>query len=333
MELLQGESLGDRLRRGGRLSTIEAARVARHALLSLAEAHDKGIVHRDLKPDNLFLVPAASDEGVTCKVLDFGIAKVVSDATFDASADAVETLAGTVFGTPRYMSPEQAQGKPLDGRSDLYSLGVLLYHMLVGQAPFVDDDAVVVMAHHIKSTPKSPELRAPEAAIPIELARLVMRALAKDPSGRPSSAREFMRELDHAMAIAAQHSAAETEQLGALVREGRARLLRSPATVAATLLIVSLAGAGLTARAFSARTPAPTAARIGVAATLAELTRIVQRDALAVVEASNVVTVPEPEPVASAAASASAGAPVAPVARSRPRGKQPPSSKKYTRFE
>src|SRR5262249_18444174 len=120
MELLEGESLGHRLKRRGRLLVEEAARVARHALLSLAQAHEKGIIHRDLKPDNLFLVRTIAPEpGEICKVLDFGIAKVKSEPS---NVDALETQAGTVFGTPRYMSPEQAQGKPLDARSDLYTL-------------------------------------------------------------------------------------------------------------------------------------------------------------------------------------------------------------------
>ena len=130
---------------------VDALRFASDALRSLAEAHAQGIIHRDLKPDNLFLarVHDPSGDREMCKILDFGIAKWVRDE--EAPVDQLETLAGTVFGTPRYMSPEQAQGAPLDARSDLYSLGVLLFQMLAGRAPFVDDDAVVVMAKHIKN--------------------------------------------------------------------------------------------------------------------------------------------------------------------------------------
>jgi serine/threonine-protein kinase len=195
MEKLEGESLGQRLKVRRRLRVEDAVRVTRHALHSLAEAHDKGIIHRDLKPDNLFLCRTA--DGEICKVLDFGIAKVLSDT--HQAVDALETQAGTVFGTPRYMSPEQAQARPLDARSDLYALGVLLYQMLVGRAPFVDDDAVVVMAHHIKSVPTSPVDAAPEARIPQPLSDLVMRALAKDPNDRPPSARVFLTELEAAL--------------------------------------------------------------------------------------------------------------------------------------
>ena len=130
-------------------------------------------------------------------MLDFGIAKIQSEPS---SVDALETQAGTVFGTPRYMSPEQAQGRRLDARSDLYSLGVLLYQMLVGRAPFTDEDAVVVMARHIKSVPVSPEIAAPDAGIGTALARVVMRTLAKDPAARPDSARHLIAELDEALA-------------------------------------------------------------------------------------------------------------------------------------
>ncbi len=200
MELLDGETLGQRLKRTRRLPVQDAVRVAREALKSLAEAHAKGIVHRDLKPDNLFLVTLPDEAGnpgtQTCKVLDFGIAKVLSD---EQKVDQLETQAGTVFGTPRYMSPEQAQGNPLDARSDLYSLGVILYQMLAGRAPYVDDDAVVVMARHIKDMPPPMREIAPQALVPPMLERVVRRALAKEPSDRPQNAEQFIAELDGAM--------------------------------------------------------------------------------------------------------------------------------------
>jgi len=200
MELLDGETLGQRLERTRRLPVVDAVRVAREALKSLAEAHAKGIVHRDLKPDNLFLVTLPDEAGnpgvQTCKVLDFGIAKVLSD---EQKVDQLETQAGTVFGTPRYMSPEQAQGNPLDARSDLYSLGVILFQMLTGRTPYVDDDAVVVMARHIKEDPPPMRQVSPQTLVPPLLERVVRRALAKLPGDRPGSAEQFIAELDAAI--------------------------------------------------------------------------------------------------------------------------------------
>ena len=199
MELLVGESLGQCLRREGALPWRIAVRIAREALLSLAEAHQKGIVHRDLKPDNLFLLRRTGgsddDSRAMCKVLDFGIAKLQHD---DQKLDQLETQAGTVFGTPRYMSPEQAQGVELDARSDLYSLGVILFQMLSGRAPFVADDAVVVMAKHISEEPPLMAQVAPHAGVPAPLERVVARALAKTPGARIQTAEQFIADLDRA---------------------------------------------------------------------------------------------------------------------------------------
>jgi serine/threonine-protein kinase len=150
MELLEGEMLSSRIKRDGPLDVLFATRTACGVLRSLDEAHARGIVHRDLKPDNIFLAKVHGvqpDESEVVKVVDFGIAKIRDG---ERGIDALQTQEGTVFGTPRYMSPEQAQGKPIDGRSDLYAVGVLLFHMLTGRPPFTDDDAVIVMAHHIR---------------------------------------------------------------------------------------------------------------------------------------------------------------------------------------
>lgn len=199
LEMLEGETLGERLRRERRLDWIEALRFASEALKSLAEAHAQGIIHRDLKPDNLFLARQREPGGVReiCKILDFGIAKWVREE--ESPVDQLETLAGTVFGTPRYMSPEQAQGAQLDARSDLYSLGVLLFQMLTGRAPFVDDDAVVVMAKHIKNAPPSFEEAAPGLDIPAPVEHVVRRALEKLPEMRPATAEQMLNELDEAL--------------------------------------------------------------------------------------------------------------------------------------
>ncbi|HYQ03595.1 MAG TPA: serine/threonine-protein kinase [Polyangiaceae bacterium] len=243
MEMLEGETVGERLRRVGRLDWFDALRFTRDALHSLAEAHAKGIIHRDLKPDNLFLSRLPSGGGglgsEVCKVLDFGIAKWSRDE--DASKiDQLETQAGTVFGTPRYMSPEQAQGSPLDARSDLYSLGVLLYQMLSGRAPFVDDDAVVVMARHIKDPPPRFDTMTPEVKVPESIEALLWRVLAKSPAERPATAEQMIAELD-----AAEISVRALESGPRLTLAGREkRLARSYGVwfVAAGVALLMLGG-------------------------------------------------------------------------------------------
>ena len=247
MEMLEGETVGERLRRVGRFDWFDALRFTRDALKSLAEAHAKGIIHRDLKPDNLFLcrVPGSAGAGdqEVCKVLDFGIAKWSRDDE-EMPMDQLETQAGTVFGTPRYMSPEQAQGSPLDARSDLYSLGVLLYQMLSGRAPFVDDDAVVVMARHIKDEPPHFQDMTPSVTIPESIEAILWRVLAKSPTDRPSSAEDLIAELD---AAEVSVRALESGPRLTVGKEKEARPWRAPLLFVAAFVLL-LIGFGVFSR-------------------------------------------------------------------------------------
>jgi formylglycine-generating enzyme required for sulfatase activity len=182
MEFLDGEPLDDRLRREGRLPLAEVLRIARETALGLAAAHGRGLVHRDVKPANLWLEGASGQ----VKILDFGLAWAPADQTH-------LTQVGMIVGTPAYMAPEQAEGKLVDARCDLFSLGCVLYQMSTGTPPFHRETTIAVLrALALHEPPPVGELR-PDA--PPELSALVVRLLTKDPEGRPASAQEVAETL------------------------------------------------------------------------------------------------------------------------------------------
>jgi eukaryotic-like serine/threonine-protein kinase len=169
MEYVEGETLGDMLRREGALPPQRAADIAAFVAAALEVAHGAGLVHRDVKPGNVMLTP----EGVL-KVMDFGIAR--------AAADDSLTQTGAVLGTAAYLSPEQAQGLPVDARSDLYSLGCVLYEMLTGVQPFTGDSPVSIAYKHVNEEAAPPSRVNPD--VPPDLDTVTMRAMAKVPDDR-----------------------------------------------------------------------------------------------------------------------------------------------------
>jgi len=200
MEYVEGLNLREVIRREGPLSLRRSVRIARQVASALASAHELGIVHRDIKPDNILLAGAGEEE--TAKVLDFGIAKMKESALGDSGAIATRT--GMVVGTPQYISPEQAMGRrgsEIDGRADLYSLGVVLFEMVTGRLPFESDTAMGIILHHLQTPPPSAREVRPDLGIPEPLSAVLMRALEKDRDKRYPSAPAMAAALDDVMAL------------------------------------------------------------------------------------------------------------------------------------
>jgi serine/threonine-protein kinase len=190
MELLEGETLRDRIARRGRYDLDHALALLRQIAEALGAAHAQKIVHRDLKPENIFLVadPAASF-GVQPKILDFGIAKIL-----DPSIDAPQTRAGSIIGTPMYMSPEQCLATPeIDHRADLYSLGAIFFLLLCGRPPFDKGNFGDLLAAHLHQAPPRPS--SVVASLPVWIDEVVLRLLAKDREQRFQSTDELLDAL------------------------------------------------------------------------------------------------------------------------------------------
>ena len=182
MEYLEGQTLRDRLRVGGPMPLSEAVRIASALADALEYAHMRGVVHRDIKPDNIHILPSGQ-----VKLTDFGIARITGEEQL--------TVAGQVFGTPSYMSPEQVVGRAIDARSDIFSLGILLYEMVAGQKPFTGD-SIVTITYHILHDPLPPL----PFGTPPALEQVLHTATAKDPAHRFPSAAAFRAALHNAAA-------------------------------------------------------------------------------------------------------------------------------------
>jgi tRNA A-37 threonylcarbamoyl transferase component Bud32/predicted XRE-type DNA-binding protein len=221
MEYLSGRTLSQVIHQQGKLAPELAVSIATQICTALGEAHAAGIVHRDLKPSNVMLIERGEQKNFA-KVLDFGVAKLEGSDI---------TRSGMMFGTPQYMSPEQLRAEAIDGRSDLYSLGVLLYEMLVGSLPFSSPTAVGFITAHLHDTP--PAL---PRSVPSALAEVVMLLLSKDANERPPDA----------AAVAAELEAALGGRSPAARRRARRRALRNVAGGAVLITALGLLGWGAT---------------------------------------------------------------------------------------
>lgn len=204
-ELLRGLTLREEVQRRGPRPAAEAVELVLQVLAGLAEAHAVGIIHRDIKPGNLFLCDPDRDGKRTLKILDFGIAKVASMANpRRAPAPLVlPTREGVIVGTPRFLSPEQALGAPIDLRADLYAIGVVLYWLLTGRDPFQHRKSVFEILHaHVNEVPAPPSRMAPYP-VPLALDRAVLCALQKRPQDRFPSAEYLASALVHAVQVPA----------------------------------------------------------------------------------------------------------------------------------
>jgi WD40 repeat protein/tRNA A-37 threonylcarbamoyl transferase component Bud32 len=240
MQFLRGEALDERLRRQRILPLAEVLRIGREIAEGLSAAHERGLIHRDIKPANIFLSSVvrsplsvaktgnapASDNGLRTtdygqvKIVDFGLARSVREE------EAKLTRLGAIVGTPAYMAPEQASGKEIDARADLFSLGCVLYRMATGQTAFQGADVIALLMAVVTDEPKSP--REINRALPKELSDLIGQLLAKDPDRRPQSAR------------------AVAETLAALeARQQRPALRRASMFAVAAALVVVVGGAGV----------------------------------------------------------------------------------------
>ncbi len=197
MEFLHGQDLADLLAKEGTLPADRAVHILSQCCRALGAAHGKGIVHRDIKPENVFLTQRGDDSDFV-KIVDFGIAKM-SDIETEGAPGRKLTKTGMIFGTPEYMSPEQAAGKGLDHRVDVYALGVILFECLTGRVPFVGDSFMGILTQHMFEEP--PPLREinPRVRCTAELEHVLFHALSKDPEARYQSMADFGSAMEAAL--------------------------------------------------------------------------------------------------------------------------------------
>src|SRR5688500_10564322 len=229
MPFVEGESLRASLRVRGALPISECVSILRDVARALSYAHAAGVVHRDIKPDNVLLSHGAA------VVTDFGIAKALSDSRSEAGSSITQT--GTSLGSPAYMAPEQLAGDPhVDRRADLYAFGCMGYELLTGEPPFTADSPQRVFAAHLTEKPRPVAAR--RSDVPRPLAAMIMRCLEKDPGDRPQSAAQVLSALESA-------STSDSMTVRGSLRDGFTPKTRRVAVAASVLVIVAVAGAGV----------------------------------------------------------------------------------------
>ncbi|MGM0558938.1 MAG: serine/threonine protein kinase, partial [Myxococcota bacterium] len=191
MEFVEGMELRERLAQQGTLDELVAIKIIKQMCSALAEAHDLGIIHRDLKPDNVLLANFRGDKNFV-KILDFGIAKLKQPDNEEPQQKL--TQAGIVYGTPEYLSPEQAQALELDQRTDIYSLGCMLYELITGRVPFSAESPVQILTKHVFEDPPPPSKVAPGKVAPT-MEKIILKAMAKDQDDRFNNALEMFDAL------------------------------------------------------------------------------------------------------------------------------------------
>jgi serine/threonine-protein kinase len=219
MEFVQGHNVADLLEKEGPMSAARTQGIFEQIAGSLSEAHQHGIVHRDLKPDNIVLTERAGKKDFV-KVLDFGIAKHSGD---DEKNEPKLTQAGMVLGTPPYMSPEQFTGKPIDARSDIYSLGVVIYEMLCGKLPFKADTAWEWASQHMTVAPIAIESTVQGAHLPERIRAAISKALAKSPDERWPTVQAFYDAFANGAAVAVDPLATTADPPFDAASAGRAK--------------------------------------------------------------------------------------------------------------
>jgi serine/threonine protein kinase/Tfp pilus assembly protein PilF len=250
MEYVRGEDLKTLIRRMGTLTSGKALSIARQVAEGMAEAHKLGVVHRDLKPSNVMI-----DRDGNAKIMDFGIARSLAVGGMTAE--------GSMIGTPEYMSPEQVDGRETDARSDLYSLGIILFEMVTGRVPFDGDTPLSVAFKHKTEVPPSP--RKVNSQVPEDLSRVILRCLEKDRDRRFQTAEEFLAELAKVEEGLPKTDRVTPKPKPATSREYTVRFTPRKALVPGAAAVLVIAAAVVAWRAFIGPPPPPLKQRPSVA--------------------------------------------------------------------